>query len=85
MDFSRLTAYIDTLPTVGVPGCDLAVYRDHEQIYRHAAGHRDAAGTQPMRGDETYCLYSCTKVFTTCAAMQLIERGLMSLDDPVAD
>ncbi len=85
MDFSRLTAYIDTLPTVGVPGCDLAVYRDHEQIYRHAAGHRDAEGTQPMRGDETYCLYSCTKVFTTCAAMQLIERGLMSLDDPVAD
>lgn len=85
MDFSRLTAYIDTLPTVGVPGCDLAVYRDHEQIYRHAAGHRDAEGTQPMRGDETYCLYSCTKVFTTCAAMQLIERGLMNLDDPVAD
>lgn len=85
MDFSRLTAYIDTLPTVGVPGCDLAVYRDHEQIYRHAAGHRDAEGTQPMRGDETYCLYSCTKVFTTCAAMQLIERGLMNLDDPVAE
>ena len=85
MDFSRLTAYIDTLPTVGVPGCDLAVYRDHEQIYRHAAGHRDAEGTQPMRGDETYCLYSCTKVFTTCAAMQLIERALMNLDDPVAD
>ena len=85
MDFSRLTAYLDSLATVGVPGCDLAVYRDHEQVYRHAAGHRDARKEQPMRGDETYCLYSCTKVFTTCAAMQLIGEGRLSLDDPVSD
>ena len=85
MDFSRLTAYLDSLATVGVPGCDLAVYRDHEQVYRHAAGQRDARKEQPMRGDETYCLYSCTKVFTTCAAMQLIGEGRLSLDDPVSD
>ena len=85
MDFNRLTAYLDSLRGVGVPGCDLAVYRDHEPIYRHQAGFRDAAGTQPVRADDTYNLYSCTKVFTTCAAMQLIERGLISLDDAVAD
>ena len=84
MDFSKLTAYMDTLPSVGVPGCDLAVYREHEPVYRHMAGFRDGANTQPMRGDETYCLYSCTKVFTTCAAMQLIEAGRLHLDDPVA-
>ncbi len=85
MDFSKLTAYLDSLADVGVPGCDLAVYRDHEPVYRHAAGHRDAQKEQPMRGDETYCLYSCTKVFTTCAAMQLIGEGKLSLDDPVSD
>ncbi len=85
MDFTKLTAYLDSLQGVGVPGCDLAVYRDHEPIYRHQAGFRDAAHTQPVREDDTYNLYSCTKVFTTCAAMQLIERGLMSLDDAVAD
>ena len=84
MDFYRLGAYLDTLDTVGVPGCDLAIYCDHEPIYRHMAGWRDAEQTQPVHGDETYCLYSCTKVFTTCAAMQLIERGAMSLDDPVS-
>lgn len=84
MNFEPLTAYLDTLDTVGVPGCDLAVCRDHEIIYRHSAGVRDAAGKEPMRGEETYNLFSCTKVFTTCAAMQLIERGLMSLDDPVS-
>ncbi len=85
MDFSKLTAYMDYLPTIGVPGCDVAVYQDHELIYRHWSGWRDEKKTEPMRGDETYCLYSCTKVFTTCAAMQLIEQGKMSLDDPVSD
>lgn len=85
MDFSKLTSYLDTLSLVGVPGCDLAVFRGHECLYRHTAGHRDAEGAEPMRGDEAYNLYSCTKVFTTCAAMQLIERGLLSLDDRVSD
>ncbi|MBQ8963253.1 MAG: beta-lactamase family protein [Clostridia bacterium] len=84
MDFTQLTKYMDSLDGVGVPGCDLAVWRDHEPIYRHMAGFRDAEGTQPVRGDEVYCLYSCTKVFTTCAAMQLIQRGLLDLDDPVS-
>ena len=83
MDFTQLTAYVDSLPSVGVPGCELMVWKDHEAVYRHSAGFRDAAGTLPIRGDETYCLYSCTKVFTTCAAMQLVEKGAIHLDDPV--
>ena len=84
MDFSRLTEYVDSLGAAGVPGCDLAIWRDHEPLYRHRMGHRDAEGTRPMRGDELYWLYSCTKVFTTCAAMQLVERGAIALDDPVS-
>ncbi len=84
MDFSRLTAYLDYLPNLNVPGCDLAVCRDHELVYRHQAGWRDVERTAPIRGDETYLLYSATKVFTSCAAMQLIEQGKLCLDDPVS-
>ena len=85
MDFSRLTAYLDYLQKLNVPGCDLAVYRDHELIYRHQAGYRDIERTTPIQGNEVYLLYSATKVFTTCAAMQLIEQGKLSLDDPVSN
>lgn len=85
MNFTKLSQYVDSLPAAGVPGCDLAVYRDHELLFRRQAGYRDDANTQTMRGDEAYCLYSCTKVFTTCAAMQLIGAGKMGLDDPVSD
>ena len=84
MDFSKVGAYMDTLQEVHVPGCDLVVYKDHEMIYRHMSGFRDGNFKQPMRGDEIYFLYSCSKVFTTCAVMQLIERGLLNLDDPVS-
>ena len=84
MDFSRLTAYLDYLYKLNVPGCDLAVYRDHELIYRHQAGWRDVEHTTPIQGNETYFLYSATKVFTTCAAMQLIQQEKMRLDDPVS-
>jgi len=83
MNFQKLTDYLDQLHTQYIPGCDVMIYRDHELIYRHFAGHSDEEGKVPMKGDETYCLYSCTKLLTTCAAMQLIEAGKLHLDDPV--
>ena len=85
MAFEKLTAYLDSLRGEGIPGCDLVVYRNHEMIYRHMAGFSDAEGKKPMQGNETYCIYSCSKVFTTCAVMQLVEKGLIALDDPVSD
>ena len=84
MNFEKLGNYIDSLYEKLVPGCDLIVYREHQEIYRHMAGYRDEDRTLPMQGDEAYCLYSCTKVLTTCAVMQLIGEGRIRLDDPVS-
>ena len=83
MDFQKMTDYLDQLHAQNIPGCNLRIYRDHELLYSHSAGHSDVDGKIPMKGDETYSLYSCTKVITTCAAMQLIEAGKLHLDDPV--
>lgn len=84
MDFNRLTAYIDTLQEQGVPSGDLIVYKDHRMIYRHMSGFRDRALSVPLTGKETYSVYSCSKVMTTCAAMQLVEKGLLLLDEKVS-
>ncbi len=84
MRWERLRAYLDTLPAEGIPGCDLLVMRDHETLLRHTAGCSDAEGKRPVRGDELYWLFSCTKVFTTCAAMRLICEGKLHPDDPVS-
>ena len=77
MDFSKLTEYLDHLPEEGVPGCEMAVWQNHREIYRHTSGE---AG-----GGENYWLYSATKVLTMTVTMQLIEKGLLRLSDPVAD
>lgn len=49
-----------------------------------AYGHRDLARTQPMREDTIFRLYSMTKPIASVAVLQLMERGLLNLDDPVA-
>ncbi len=84
MSFEKITAYIETLLQKGVPGCELCIQRDHEVLYRRAFGFSDEQKTKPVCGTERYYLYSCTKPITVTAAMQLIEQGLVHLDDPVA-
>jgi CubicO group peptidase (beta-lactamase class C family) len=39
----------------------------------------------PMTGKEKYHIYSCSKLFTCVAAMQLWEKGIFSLEDNLAD
>lgn len=83
MNFEKLTAYIDSLKNEGIPGSDLIVFKDHECIYRHFTGLRDREKSIPMDGNELYWIYSATKVHTCTAALQLVEQGLIGLDDPV--
>ena len=81
-DFSVLTAFLDSLPAVfKIPGCDLSVRVNHEEVYRHWAGEKKPG--VPMQGDEWYVYYSCSKISTMIASMQLIEQGKIALDDPI--
>ena len=48
-------------------------------------GDSDPDKKIPMSGKEKYHIYSCSKLFTCVAAMQLWEKGLFSLDDKLSD
>ena len=85
MDFSKLKKYLDEMvDEFGVPGCDCAVYKDHNQIFRHMSGFSDLERTKPVSENDMYWLYSTSKITTCTAAMQLAERGVIKLSDPVA-
>ncbi|SCI74620.1 Esterase estB [uncultured Clostridium sp.] len=85
MSFTKLTAYLDGLKKkYGVPSFDCVVQRGHEQLYRRMGGFSDAAGTKPVTAQDEYRLFSCTKVITVTAGMQLVEQGKLFLGDPVA-
>lgn len=82
MNFESLDRYLDEMPSRGIPGCDLRVWQAHKPIYERRVGVGRPG--QPMTGDETYWFYSASKVICMAASMQLIERGIIALDDPVS-
>ena len=85
MDFHLLEQYLDSLyEEYGIPGLDVIVTKDHETVYRHMTGFADHEGKRPVSARDFYLLYSCTKVVTMTAMMQLIEAGKVSLYDPVS-
>lgn len=85
MDFTRLTAFLDTVPTFGAPGVDCIVKMGYETVYRHQAGCADREANRPMTGSESFYLFSTTKPITCTAVMQLYEQGKFLLTDPVSD
>ena len=69
----------------GIPSFDLIVYKDGQCVLRHMGGYADPDKKIPMTGKEKYHIYSCSKLFTCVAAMQLWEKGIFSLNDNLAD
>lgn len=85
MGFEALTEYLDSLgQTYGVPGLDFKIMKEHQPIYRHMTGYSDYVGKRRVVGNELYDLYSCTKVVTMTAVMQLVEQGKLGLNDPLS-
>lgn len=85
MNKKILSDYLDSLERCGIPGCDCAVIHNHNLVFRHTTGYADADRKKPLTEENTYWLYSATKLFTCTAIMQLIEKGLIGLDSPVSD
>lgn len=81
----QTTALCDQFIKMGIPGLDLMVYKDGQCILRYMAGYADPDRKIPISGKEKYHIYSCSKLFTCVAAMQLWEKGLFSLEDELGD
>ncbi|MGH7786274.1 MAG: serine hydrolase domain-containing protein [Candidatus Binatia bacterium] len=66
-------------------GAALALVHDGELVVDLWAGHADQARTRPWQRDTIVNIYSCTKAMVALCAHQLIERGRLDLDAPVAE
>lgn len=66
------------------PGAVTLVARRGTTVRYEAHGFRDAAKSQPMTRESIFRLASMTKPIVTVAAMMLVERGAMKLNDPIA-
>jgi CubicO group peptidase (beta-lactamase class C family) len=67
-----------------VPGMAVAVAEDGRLSAMHGFGARDREAGLAITPDTVFGIGSVTKSFTAVAILQLQERGLLSVDDPVA-
>lgn len=69
--FEKLKKFCDSFLELGVPGFDLVIYKDEECILRYMNGYSDIENKVKLNGNERYNIYSCSKVITCTAALQL--------------
>jgi methyl acetate hydrolase len=66
-----------------IPAVVASFASDSKTLYAGAFGTRDSSGV-PVRLDSIFAIASMTKAVTTVAALQLVEQGKLTLDEPVA-
>jgi len=65
------------------PGAVTLIAKEGKIIYESEVGFSDSLKTEPYRKDHLFRMASMTKPIVSVAAMQLIEKGKLSLDDKV--
>ncbi len=83
--FEKVKAQCDQYLEQGIVGFDLMICKDGKCVTRHMGGYSDRENKIPVKGDELYEIYSCSKPITCTAALQLWEKGLFKLEDKLSD
>ncbi|KAK9454025.1 beta-lactamase family protein [Dipodascopsis uninucleata] len=65
----------------GIPGTTVVVVSKDGELFAHAAGKRGVSSDEPMTLENIYWIASCTKMIVGIACMQLVEQGILVLDD----
>lgn len=60
------------------------VNKDKGEIYRKSFNTKFQTLVDHGKDETTFAIASCTKVVTSVAAMQLLEKGIINLDEPVS-
>lgn len=81
---SPIDSFITEQMALGqTPGLGLTVIMDGETVLECGYGFADVARHEQMTATTPVVIGSTTKAFTAAAVLQLAERGLLTLDDPV--
>jgi len=80
----RLDAVVDhAIAAKQVVGAAVAIAIDGKLVYERYAGLADREADRPVDGRTQFRIASMTKPIVTVAALALVDRGVLSVDDPV--
>jgi CubicO group peptidase (beta-lactamase class C family) len=73
----------DARAALGTPGLSAAIVVGEAVVWAQGFGLADVEQNAPVRPESVFRIASISKPITATAVLQLVERGLVSLDDPV--
>ena len=83
IDFENyLTTEIDSGKIAGI---EVLIHHKEKTVWHKALGYNNLIDKRPLEKNSIYFIQSMTKPIMSVAIMQLVEQGLLSLDDEVAD
>ncbi len=81
---NRIQAVLDAAVAAGhAPGFVAAAQTASGALVSASAGIRGVGDPALMTAETVFWIASCTKAITSVAALQLVERGLLDLDEPL--
>ena len=83
MNFEYMKNFMDSLTEWIIPGNSVVIYKDGKKVFEYSSGYSDLEKKIKKAGEEQLYIYSCSKVATVTAALQLYEQGKFLLSDPL--
>ena len=88
-DVTQLTAFENYLKTEidsgQIAGAEVLIYHNQKKVWHKALGYNNIQTKAPLEKNSLYFIQSMTKPIMSVAIMQLVEKGLLSLDDLAQD
>ncbi len=75
--------YEHSISNKSLAGVETLLILNDNVVWHQAQGVADVAANTPLKTNSIYYIQSMTKPIMSVAIMQLIERGLVALDDPI--
>lgn len=83
MDFTPMKAFMDRLTNWRIPGNSISVCIGNKEVFQYQSGYDDLETGTRLMPAHLFNIYSCSKLATVTAGLQLYEQGYFLLDDPV--
>ena len=83
MNFDILKQFMDHLTSWRIPGNSVSVCLEGKEVFSYQSGYANVEQKIPMTKEHWVNIYSCSKPATVTAALQLWEKGLIRLEDPL--
>ena len=64
-----------------IAGAEVLIFKNNNIIWHKNLGYRNYSSKSPLKKNSIYYIQSMTKPIISVAIMQLIEMGLLKLDD----